>query len=211
MRALFRHRPHSFKSVYYTALILLLSMGSPLAQADWGGTVSGSAASSDVDGVSTTAFDQQYTLYATDRPTPNVRYTFSGLYRRLQARTDNGPYNWITEVRPTGALDMNLPIVNLRGDASYRSDRNEIGTTKLTSGVASVRGQTVWNRFPRLFASASWAKNVNDLELLGYDTRTRTYSTGGTFSSHNIFANYRVLGYADAQSGHGFGSRIPQS
>jgi len=165
-------------------------LGSPSAQADWGGTISGSAASSDVDNVRSTAIDQQYTLYATDRPTPHLRYTLSGLYRRLQTSMDNGPYTWLTEVRPAGSLDMNLPILNLRGDGSYRSDQNELGTTKLTSGVASVKGQTVWTRFPRLFASASWAKNVNDLELLGYDTRTRTYATGGTFSSHNIFAHY---------------------
>ncbi|MCB1060240.1 MAG: hypothetical protein KDB65_08410 [Calditrichaeota bacterium] len=158
--------------------------------ADWGGTITGTAASTESDGVNSASYDQQYTLYNSGRPTPTVRYSLSGLFRHFQTRTGSGPYSWLTEARPTGAMDWHTPLLDFRGDASYRADRDELGSTKLTGGAASVRAQTNLLNFPILYGVSSWAKNVNDLELIGYDTRTRTLSAGGTYSTNRVFANY---------------------
>jgi hypothetical protein len=94
-------------------------------------------------------------------------------------------------------MDWNTPLLDFRGDASYRSDRDELGQTKLTGGAGSVRAQTNLLNFPILYVASNWAKNVNDLDLIGYDTRTRTYSAGGTYSTNRLFANYE---YSDLQT-----------
>ncbi len=187
MKALFRYSNRAFLSVIS---VFILCMTAPVVRADWGGTITGSAATSQTDTVRSDAVDQQYTAYTSSQPTENVRYSFAGLFRHLQSRTNKGPYSWSTELSPSGAITWSTPVLDIRGDGSYRADRDELGTTKLTTSATTVRGQTNWTSLPRLFASSNWSKNVNDLELIGYDTRTRTFSAGGNLSKRNLYLNY---------------------
>ncbi|NUO18984.1 hypothetical protein HUU59_05995 [bacterium] len=183
-----------FINIVFVAIkALLLTIGLLATEglyADWGGTLSGSAASSTIDTTRSTSYEQQYTLFTSGQPTHNIRYSLSGLFRHLQSNSGTGVHLWTTEYRPTGSINWTMPLLDMRGDGSYRSDRDKTGTMKMTAGAASLRGQTIWTGLPRLFASWSWAKNVNDLDLLGYDTRTRSLSAGANYSAHSIYANY---------------------
>lgn len=191
MRASFLYIHSAKKITFCATFATLLSITLPPAWADWGGSVTGSASSTQIEQQKSSVIDQQYMLYTTGRPTSNIGFSLSGLYRHLQNSTDAGPYSWLTEFRPSGSLNWNLPLVDFRANGSYRSDRDELGTTKLRSGSASVYGQTNWTRLPSLFASSNWARNINDLDLIGDDTWTRSLSAGSSYSDHNVFANYQ--------------------
>jgi len=188
MRAIFNHITTAVNSF---VMVCLIGLTLSDARADWGGTITGSASTAKIDSIRSTSLEQLYTLYTSDQPTGNIRYSLSGLFRHLQSRSGDEPYYWTTEARPTGAISWSTPILDLRGDGSYRTDRDELGTTKLTAGTTSLYGQTAWTSLPRLFASSSWAKNVNDLDLIGYDTRTRTISAGANYSTNSLYANYQ--------------------
>ena len=187
MRAILIHITIAVHSLVAFGLVGLLCEE---ARADWGGTVTGSAAVAEIDNVRSNSVEQYYTLYSSAQPTGTFRYSLSGLFRHLQNRTGNGPYSWTTETRPSASINWATQLWDLRGDGSYRIDRDELGTTKLTAGTASAYGQTTWTSLPRLFASSSWAKNVNDLDLIGYNTWTRSMSAGGNYSSHALYVNY---------------------
>lgn len=88
-------------------------------------------------------------------------------------------------------------MLDLRGNGSYRVDRNEAGTTKLTGRTASAYAETRWQSLPRLFGSINWSKNVNDLELLGYDTRSRTLAGGASYSLKRLSLDYE---YAESET-----------
>jgi len=190
MKALFRHsRPTNFSELAATLFCLcLLLIGT--AKAEWGGSVSAAASNSDVEGARSRALDQSYSLYTTREVSWATHYTLSGLFRHVQSQLGNDPYSWRTEVRPSGSLSWRPGILDFRGDASYRADRDEQGTSKLSSRTAGLYGQTTWESLPRLFGSVNWSKNVNDLELAGYDTRSRQASTGLTHSTRSVFLNY---------------------
>ena len=103
---------HSGRVLFCLITVILLSCQSTVL-ADWGGTITGTAASTESDGVNSASYDQQYTLYNSGRPTPTVRYSLSGLFRHFQTRTGSGPYSWLTEARPTGAMDWHTPLLLL--------------------------------------------------------------------------------------------------
>lgn len=187
MRAYLRHKTYL---VFGLLAVVLTGMTAGNACADWNGTATGSASSSEIGDQSSSSWDQQYTLYTSGRPTSNIRYSLGSLFRHLRSKAEGSPSIWLTETRPSGAVNWSTSVFDLRGDGSYRSDRDKLGSTKLTSGSSSIFGQTVWTSLPRLFASWSWAKNVNDLDLIGYDTRTRTLTAGTNYSTHNFYANY---------------------
>ncbi len=191
MRALFRHKsPYGLCWVTATLFCLICVLLSDVARAEWGGSLSGSAASSEQDSLRSRSLDQSYTVFTNGETSATLRYSFSGMFRHLQSQANEGPYSWRTEVRPTGSLNWRPGILDVRADAAYRADRDEQGASKLTSRTASVHAQTVWDRLPRLFGSLNWSKNVDDLELVGYDTRSQQTAAGATYSNSTLFTNY---------------------
>lgn len=196
MRARFRDISGLNRAIA-TSVFLLFSMlvGPADVRADWGGTISGNATTSEGGDTRTRSLDQQYTLFTSGSPTPTIRYSLSGLFRHLRSQTGDGPYLWSNEVSPTGVINWNMGVLDTRANASYRADRDELGTNRLTNRMASVYTQTTWQTLPRLYGSLSWAKNVNDLDLLGYDTRSRTMAAGGTYNHRRLYLNYEYSDY----------------
>lgn len=189
MQAAFNALPLT-RSTQIGLLLSALVWITPQLRADWGGSVTGSAASTSIDTSRAVSYDQEYFLYTSGRPTSTIRYSLTGLFRHLQNRTDDGFTNWSTEARPSGAIHWSTGILDLRGDASYRSNRDKLGIAKLTDRSAGVFAQTNLGSLPKLFGSINWAKNVNDLELLGYDTRTTNLATGVSYTSNRFFGTY---------------------
>ncbi|MBK6765646.1 MAG: hypothetical protein IPG71_04730 [bacterium] len=71
-----------------------------------------------------------------------------------------------------------------------RRTRDDLGLSVVDNHSAGLYAQSFLNRLPRLFASVNWAKNVNDLDLIGYDTRTRNISAGANYSTNSLFSSY---------------------
>lgn len=172
------------------AILVILVWTTPQLRAGWGGAISGNAASTRIDTSESISYDQQYFLFTSGQPTRAIRYSLTGLFHHLQNRSNDGQVNWVTETRPAGAVHWSLGVLDLRGDASYRSNRDKLGVTKLTDRSAGVFAQTNLNQIPKFFGSVNWAKNVNDLDLLGYDTRTRNFTTGASYTSNQFFGTY---------------------
>ncbi len=171
-------------------ILVCLLWITPQLRADWGGSASGNASSTSVKSLRSVSYDQEYFLYTGGQPTKAVRYSLTGVFRHLQNRSNDGLANWSTEVRPGGAIHWTTGLLDLRGDAAYRSNRDKLGSAKLTDRSAGIFAQTNLAGLPQMFGSVNWAKNVNDLDLLGYDTRTRNLVTGATYTSNRFFGNY---------------------
>jgi hypothetical protein len=189
------HSPAYRNAPVKTAIIALLT-GVSLVSAEWNGSIAQSASASDQSGVKSTSLDQQYSLYTSAQPTAALRYSLGALFRHLQSNRNNGPYDWRTEVNPSASLHFATRAIELLGDGTWRTEKDEAGLVDLTSQDATVKTQTKLSRWPRWFASASWAKNVDDLDLIGYDISSRTLGTGVNYYSKLLSVTYD---YADTR------------
>lgn len=161
-----------------------------VADADWGGTLSGSMADTRADSSRSSTVDQQYSVFTTGALTPQVNYLLSLRYRHLQSGGRGMPSLWQTELRPSGELRWATPLYTLRGEYTQRLNREEQRRNELTGKSGLVFFQTNLLDLPRIHGSGEWTTNLNDLELIGYNTRSRALGMGANYSTRQLSLVY---------------------
>ncbi len=173
------------------AVILALTLFYTTAGAlDWGGTVSSAYSASEADTVHTTTVDQQYTLHANGSLVPTLSYFTALRFRHLQVAERDTSANWLTELSPTASAVWILPLVRLSSDYSYRKNRDRRNTQELTGQALGGYAQTTWQKLPTLQGYYNWNRNLNDLDLLGADTRQQTIGASASYSAKGTTLRY---------------------
>jgi len=172
------------------AIVAALVWITPQVRADWGGSLIGSATSTNLDSNKSTSIDQEYFLHGTGQPTRTIRWSLNGMYRNTQSVSNYGDGNRTEEWQPSGALHWSTDALGVRADGSLRESHDNAGSANVKSHSAGLFAQTNLYKLPRVFGSINWAKNVNDLDLIGYDTRTRNISGGANYTTNRVFGSY---------------------
>jgi hypothetical protein len=185
------HLPYTFATILTRALTLAAVFAfCPSAFAAWGGTAAGLVTTTTVDTFRNTAVDQQYTLFTDGQVTPQINYLLTGRYRHLQIIQSHAPRTWLTELQPNGSIRWTNNLFAVRGEHAQRFNHDRLGANNLTGRSTTAFIQTNWHDLPRLYANADWTRNLNDLELIGFDTRSRTLGAGLSYSVRQVSLLY---------------------
>ncbi len=170
-------------------MVLCFSAATKL-HAEWGGTLSASATGARTDTMSSTAVDQQYMIFTTASPTAHFSYQLACRFRHLQSQSDNSQQSWQTELQPTAGLRWTFPKYTVRGEYLHRANRDRLNVNELTGQSVSGYFQSTPFTTTRVFANADWAEDVNDLDLIGFDTRSSRIGAGTSFTVRPLSAVY---------------------
>jgi hypothetical protein len=183
------------KAAGLTAIVLLWVVSATAL--DWGANLSETYGLTKTDTVRTGVFDQQYRLYANGQLLPDFDY-FAGVnYRRLTSSTGDSGSSWQTELLPSVSAVWSPPMIKLRSDLTFRDNRDEANINRLKGHSIGFLAQSIWNSLPRLTGRYLLDENVNDLVLLGLDTRQRTLSGTAEYTFSTTSLRYE---YADSRT-----------
>lgn len=155
--------------------MLSFGLGSHAALAlEWGATVNTAYSTVQADTARTLTFDQQYSLNVRGALAPSFQYYSSLQMRRLQIAQNDTARNHLTELNPNVSGVWTLPLCRLSSDYSYRRNRDHSESDALIGRSAGVSLQSTWQTLPMLQGYYAWNQNLNDLDLLGKDTREQT-------------------------------------
>jgi hypothetical protein len=144
-----------------------------------------------VDTTGSTTFDQQYQIHFAARSALSFRYFASLRFRHLQTESDLAGNTWRTELQPAVNVVWSNSLYKIGGDYVRRENRDRRHANDLIGRSASVNFQTNLRSLPRFNARYEWTQNVNDLELMGLDTRQRRLSAGVDYFYENLTLHYK--------------------
>lgn len=166
---------------------------------EWGGSLNQAAVQTQTDTARALSLDQQYSAYFTDLLVPSVQY-YAGLrYRHLQSHPEGLPVSWQTELNPDLNAVWTAPFFNLRAAYGYRDIRSRDGQANTIGRSASGDFQTNWRSLPRVELHYGYDQNVNDLDLIGLDTRQTSLSAALDYQWKTAHARYEY-GENDARN-----------
>lgn len=177
--------------------VMVLCHAASLLALDWGANATETLVQTRADSVRSVIVDQQYQLHATGELAPTLDYFASLNYHHVKSYTGDSSSSWRTELQPAISAVWSVPFFKVRSDYSYRDNRDQFNVNRLIGRSADVNIQTNWSSLPRLSARYSWSQNVNDLDLLGLDTRQRIIGGAADYSFSSTTLRYE---YADAQT-----------
>ncbi|HEY3296455.1 MAG TPA: discoidin domain-containing protein [bacterium] len=157
---------------------------------EWGASASETYMDTRGDSTRTGILDQQYQFHANGELLPTVSYFTLLNYRHLQTRAKDSSAVWQSELMPSVSAVWSAPFFRLRSDYSYRDNRDQLNVNQLKGQSANVVLQSDWESLPRLTGRYQWIQNVNDLELLGVDTRQRTIGGSADYSFSTTSLRY---------------------
>ena len=183
---------HLFSLAAWIWAVLCVFMGVTDLHAviQWGGNARTAHASSRVDTAGSGSFDQQYMFHFSGTPALAFRYFTSVRFRRLRSWSDVSGNTWRTEVQPTANIVWSNPFYKLRGEYVHRQNRDRLHVNELTGRSAGINFQTNLKHLPRLYGRYDWTQSVNDLELLGIDTRQERISVGSRYTHEKLSLQY---------------------
>jgi hypothetical protein len=170
-----------------TAVVLCHAVS--LFALEWGASATETYADTRSDTTHTGTFDQQYQFHANGDVLPALSYFSSLTYHHVRSSLGNGT-TWQSEMLPSVSAVWSAPFFRVRSDYTYRDNRDQLNITRLTGRSADVNVQTDWASLPRLTGRYEWRQNVNDLELLGVDTRQRTIGGAADYSFSSTTLRY---------------------
>ena len=138
----------------------------------------------------TVTLDQQYDVYASGRSSGRLQYSGTFRYRLLQAESNDHRVLRQTELQPVLSASWTGPYYTVRSNYLYREFWDDQNTANYIGRSAAVFAQTNFSRLPRLQGRYEWTRNVNDLDLLGQDTRMRLYAAGMRYSVRQFATSY---------------------
>lgn len=170
------------------AVCCFLGFASP-ARAEWGGSLSGTVDTRS-DTSRATTMDQNGQVYVSGQPSARLQYLGILRYRRVQFEAGGQKPAWWSELQPTGELAWVDPYYTLRGMYQYRENRSPQTTNPFVARTAELAFQTNMVRLPRVEGRYQWSQNINDLDLVGRDTRMRLLAVGARYSVRQLSLSY---------------------
>ncbi len=170
------------------AVCCFLGFASP-AGAEWGGSLSGTVDTRS-DTSRATTVDQNGQVYVSGQPSARLQYLGILRYRRVQFETGRQKPVWWSELQPTGELGWVDPYYTVRGFYQYRENRTPQSTNPFVARTAELAFQTNVVRLPRIEGRYQWTQNINDLDLIGRDTRLRLLAAGARYNVRQLSLSY---------------------
>jgi hypothetical protein len=155
--------------------------------ADWGGYVNSSAVSNRMDTTTTQSVDQQYQFYFDGTLLPTLSYSVTTRFRHAQS---NNPYIWHREFEPSLTATWTTPLLRVSGNGYYRENRDRYSPGSLIGRSIDVSAQTAMREVPQFFGQLLFERNVNNLDLLGLDTRLRNVTAGADYRYRMLHLRY---------------------
>jgi hypothetical protein len=175
----------------FAAAVLAILMLSATAHAlEWGGMINTAYSTTHSDTAHTTTIDQQYSMNTRGDLFPTFHYYAALQFRRLQIAQRDTAKNWLTELNPTASGVWTLPLFRLSSDYSYRDNHDRNQTEALIGRSAGISLQSTWQTLPMLQGYYNWNQNINDLDLLGKDTRQQTIGATASYSAKASTVRY---------------------
>jgi hypothetical protein len=171
-------------------VVIVVTAVTGTAVAEWGGYVNANALSSRVDTVTTQIIDQQYQFYLNSVLLPTLSYYATARFRNVQTQTTGSPFDWHREVEPTLTATWSNPLLTMTGTGLYRESRDRSNAGGLVGRSLSLYAQTLPHELPRVFGQLLFERNVNNLDLLGLDTRQRNLSAGADYTHKMLHLRY---------------------
>ena len=174
-------------------LIAFFMLCASVGWAEWGGGISAAAVDTRSDSSTSMTVDQNYDLHVSDHPLPQLQYVAALRYRILQTNPEHAPYVRQREVQPTLSVTWSHPYYTVRSNYLYREQKDNQGAIDFTGQSVGAFAQTNVSNFPRLQGRYEWTRNINDLDLVGSDTRLRTYSLGSIYNAKQTSVSYNYV------------------
>ena len=179
----------TLRTLLRVAVVALTLCGVRAQALDWGSVIT-AYSTTDADSLHAATLDQQYTVNATGTLAPTLSYFGAVRFRHLQVAERGSSANWLTELNPSASAVWALPLIRLSSDYSHRQNRDRRGNQDLKARAAGVYAQTTWQKLPMLQGYYNWNQNLNDLDLLGADTRQQTIGASGSYSAKASTVRY---------------------
>jgi hypothetical protein len=182
---------------------LMLAAGPAAFALDWGGTISAVGADSRADSTHSQTLDQQYQIYFSERPYPVLNYSAALRYRHFRTNGTGSQAYWQTEMQPSLLATWTTQVFKVDGNGMYRDNSDQQRAHDLSSRSFGVFGRTTLPDAPRLSAAYQWDRNINDLELLGLDTRQSRLSAGVDYDYKSVSLRYGLTDLHTVNSSSG--------
>ncbi len=157
--------------------------------AEWGGSLSGTVDTRN-DTSRATTMDQNGQVYVSGQPSARLQYLGTFRYRRVEFNTGTEKPAWWSELQPTAELGWVDPYYTMRGMYQYRENRSPQSPNPFIARTAELAFQTNVVKLPRLEGRYQWTQNINDLDLVGRDTRMRLLAAGARYNARQLSLSY---------------------